>query len=207
MHTLHIEPGILTPSMRLLNEKYRFDTMAARQACLNQANLPMGSRVLDVGTSSGWMAIVLAAASHRVVAIDSDRDTLERARRLANQICADLAEKIDFVPADVGAMPFEDDSFDGVFSFESLHHFPACSTALQEMYRVCRPGGAVTIADLDADGLCVVRECLQDLTGQRHEENPCRLVTLEHLLQKWGTVERHDILCPYPKSLSVKGNK
>jgi hypothetical protein len=36
MHALHIEPGILTPSMRLLNEKHHFDTMAARQTCLDQ---------------------------------------------------------------------------------------------------------------------------------------------------------------------------
>lgn len=30
-----------------------------------------------------------------------------------NQIGADVAEKIEFVPADVSAMPFQDDSFDG----------------------------------------------------------------------------------------------
>jgi ubiquinone/menaquinone biosynthesis C-methylase UbiE len=185
--------GALTPNLRMLKERYGFDTVAARHACVNLARLPSGSRVLDVGTSSGWMAIVLAAAAYRVVAVDIDRDALTRARLLATQFGAEVAERIEFVAADALGLPFEEDTFDGVFSFESLHHFTDCPRVVEEMYRVCRPGGVVTIADLNGDGLRAVRETMQSLTGQPHEENPCRLLALQQLLQRFGQVERQDI--------------
>lgn len=188
-----IPDGLLTPNMRMLNDRFGFDTMLARQTCANLAQVPAGSRVLDVGTSSGWMAFVLSAAANQVVAIDVDLDGLQRARDLATQIGEQVAKKVAIVAANALALPFEENTFDGVFSFESLHHFPNCSLAVNEMYRVCREGGVVAIADLNARGRLAVRETMQLLTGQAHEENPCRLLALQHLCERFGECERYDI--------------
>ena len=68
-----------------------------------------GSDVLDVGTSLGWMAMVLAAAAHQVVAVDIDPDVLTRARLMADQFGGEFAERIRFLLADGMSLPFEDD--------------------------------------------------------------------------------------------------
>jgi SAM-dependent methyltransferase len=45
--------------------------------------------------------------------------------------------------ADVGALPFDDESFDVVFSSCAFEHFPDMDRALAECHRVLRPGGAL----------------------------------------------------------------
>ena len=48
---------------------------------------------------------------------------------------------ITFVQGDVGALPFEDDSFDIVLSLNGFHAFPDKEAACRETYRVLKPGG------------------------------------------------------------------
>jgi ubiquinone/menaquinone biosynthesis C-methylase UbiE len=109
---------------------------------------------------------------------------------------------LKFAVADATALPFEAEAFDGVFSFESLHHFVDCSRAVDEMYRVCRPGGVISVADLNLDGLRAVRETIQMLTGRSHEENPCRIAELERLLSQFNHVARHDL--PFMSVFTVR---
>jgi SAM-dependent methyltransferase len=47
------------------------------------------------------------------------------------------------------ALPFEDNSFDIVFSRFLLEYLPDKLAAVREMARVCRPGGMVMLQDLD----------------------------------------------------------
>ena len=47
---------------------------------------------------------------------------------------------------------FSDKSFDAVFSHNVLEHLPEPNKALQEMYRVLKPGGVIGIRNIDADG-------------------------------------------------------
>ena len=48
---------------------------------------------------------------------------------------------ITFVQGDVGALPFEDESFDIVLSLNGFHAFPDKEAAYRETYRVLKPGG------------------------------------------------------------------
>lgn len=48
---------------------------------------------------------------------------------------------VTFVQGDVGALPFEDESFDIVLSLNGFHAFPDKDAAFRETCRVLKPGG------------------------------------------------------------------
>lgn len=54
--------------------------------------------------------------------------------------------------ADATSLPFDKGVFDAVISFHFLHHMDKPVPAIREMFRVCRPGGMVLIADLNETG-------------------------------------------------------
>ena len=67
----------------------------------------------------------------------------------ADITCLDYSEKakalsltnITFLQGDVGALPFEDESFDIVLSLNGFHAFPDKEAAYRETCRVLKPGG------------------------------------------------------------------
>jgi ubiquinone/menaquinone biosynthesis C-methylase UbiE len=107
-----------------------------------------GHRVLDIGSSSGYLARMLAAAagpSGSVTGIDPSEAANRYARRHAPANAAFVAG----VAQDLSAFP--DGSFDVVVSTLAVHHVPARrrQDAFAEMYRVTRPGGRLLVADFD----------------------------------------------------------
>lgn len=108
-------------------------------ACLQPTD-----RVLDVGTGSG--VIALRAAKHlgpqgRMVGVDLSQGMLESARASTKL----LATPIEFLQMDAERLDFGPASFDIVLSLFAVLHFPNPERAIQEMFRVVRPGGRVVI--------------------------------------------------------------
>lgn len=77
--TFLVGPGVLVP---------RPETQQLVQLVLQY--LPLGSRVLDVGTGSGCIAITLALAGYKVTALDVSNEALDYARRNAERLDADI---------------------------------------------------------------------------------------------------------------------
>ncbi|HEX8008872.1 MAG TPA: methyltransferase domain-containing protein [Trebonia sp.] len=107
-----------------------------------------GDRVLDIGSSSGYLARILAATagpSGSVTGIDPSEAAIAYARRRAPANASFLTG----VAQDLSAFP--DASFDVVTSTLAIHHVPARKRqdAFREMYRVTRPGGRLLVADFD----------------------------------------------------------
>jgi ubiquinone/menaquinone biosynthesis C-methylase UbiE len=98
-----------------------------------------GSQILDIPCGGG-LALRGLAPDRPVhyVAADVSPFMLDRARAEAAR--RGLAG-IDFVPADVDKLPFDDASFDLCLSYNGLHCFPDPGHAVAEMTRVLRPGG------------------------------------------------------------------
>ena len=59
---------------------------------------------------------------------------LEKAERLH-------LKNVTFRQGDVGALPYEDDTFDIVLSLNGFHAFPDKEAAYREVFRLLRPGG------------------------------------------------------------------
>lgn len=105
--------------------------------------LPDGARVLDVPVCGGVALRGLRSGGRlHYVATDISPRMLERARAAAR--ARGVADQVTTSLADVGRLPFTDDSFDLVVSFTGLHVFPDPHRAITEMVRVLRPGAAIT---------------------------------------------------------------
>ncbi len=167
--------------MQALKERYGFDTVRARSDLVRLVGDIPGSHVLDVGTGSGWMAMILAERGFNVVTVDIDRGVLDRARQRLKAVGSDVAARVDFIHADALRLPLAAATFDAVFSFDSIHHMPDCRAALEEMVRVCRPSGVLAIADLNSRGLLAVRAENAE-RGESHYENPCRVDAIAAIL-------------------------
>ena len=107
---------------------------------IDRAGVADGMDVLDVGTGTGGsVAIPAALRGARVVGSDLTPEHFEHARRRADE--ADV--EVEWVEADAESLPFEDESFDRVFSTFGHMFAPRHDFAGAELARVCRPGGAV----------------------------------------------------------------
>jgi SAM-dependent methyltransferase len=101
--------------------------------------MPPGSAILDIPCGGGVAFRGLRPGQDvRYVAADVSPAMLERARREADR--RGLA-RIEYLEADVAALPFDDGEFDLCVTFTGLHCFPDPETAVAELARCLRPGG------------------------------------------------------------------
>ena len=103
---------------------------------------------LDVGTGPAQIPILLAqrCPDIRITAIDLSEEMLNIAKR--HVAAAELAARITLEHVDAKALPYPDNTFDGLISNSIVHHIHDSLRALQEMSRVVKPGGLVLIRDL-----------------------------------------------------------
>jgi ubiquinone/menaquinone biosynthesis C-methylase UbiE len=122
----------------------RFRALAKRL----RAVLPQGGDVLEVAPGPGFVAIEMAkGGSYRVTGLDVSRTMVELARANA----AEAGVDVDFRQGNASAMPFADDSFDLLTCSAAFKNFSEPHKALEEMYRVLRPGGTALVVDLRRD--------------------------------------------------------
>ena len=104
-------------------------------------------KVLDVGTGTGFFAVLLAQAGHRVEGVDLTPAMLEEARALAAQRGLDIT----FREMDAQALDYEDGCFDAVISRNLTWTLPDPERAYGQWSRVLKPGGTFFICN-EANG-------------------------------------------------------
>jgi ubiquinone/menaquinone biosynthesis C-methylase UbiE len=120
----------------------------SRDAAAIAAQLAPSSAVLEVAPGPGYTAIALARlGDYSITGLDISRSFVRIATENANR----SGVQIDFRHGDVAQMPFAADSFDFVFCKAAFKNFPAPVAALDEIHRVLRSGGRVSIFDLRKD--------------------------------------------------------
>ena len=118
-------------------------TVPLADALIEAVELRAGSRVLDVATGTGHVAIAAARRFTDVVAVDYVPALLETARRRA----AAEGLAVDFREADAEALPFPDASVDHVLSAIGVMFTSDHARAAAELVRVCRPGEHIAVAN------------------------------------------------------------
>lgn len=110
------------------------------------ARLRQGQRVLDLGSGTGYPALLAAqivGSTGSVIGIDLAEQMLAAAERKATRLGL---TNISFRAGDVGLLPFEDRSFDAVTSRFCLMFLPEIPKAVAEIARVLKPGGYLAAA-------------------------------------------------------------
>lgn len=122
-------------------------------------NVGSASQVLEIGCGSGRYALRVAEQTGcHLVGVDINPHGIVNANQLAQS--GNLASLVRFEQHDVSrALPFEDSTFDAVFSNDSLCHMPARRSVLVELARVLKPGGRLLFSDaLEVCGLLTNEE-------------------------------------------------
>jgi ubiquinone/menaquinone biosynthesis C-methylase UbiE len=106
-----------------------------------------GCQVLDIGCGIGGVELLLADqfnAKH-VVGIDIELPLIERAQQRITD--AGLQDRVSFRHVSPGPLPFDDQSYDVVFSKDAMIHIPDKQSLFGEVRRVLCSGGMLTASD------------------------------------------------------------
>jgi SAM-dependent methyltransferase len=96
-----------------------------------------GAAVLDVGCNTGYGTLGFLGTARRIVGVDVSERAIEVARAAAPD------GRPEFLVIDGITLPFDDDTFDLVVSFQVIEHIEDPVPYLREIRRVARPAATV----------------------------------------------------------------
>lgn len=104
------------------------------------------SKILDVATGTGDLAIMLANSSaSEIIGVDISEGMLTVGRKKVSE--RNLSGKITLVQADSENLPFEDNYFDVITVAYGIRNFENLEKGLSEMLRVLKPSGTFVILE------------------------------------------------------------
>jgi sarcosine/dimethylglycine N-methyltransferase len=124
------------------------DAMARSNERMAQSGrIAPGTKVLDVGSGYGAAAIYLARTHDcHVVGLNlSERENDFARLRVSEE---ELEDRVEIRQGDFHDLPFEDESFDVLWSQEALLHAVDKRKVLHECFRVVKPQGRFVLSDL-----------------------------------------------------------
>ena len=190
MNTIPLETTIeMTPEMAALKTKLKatweagdfghFATymLDGEMEFLSRFKIKPGMHVLDVACGAGQTAIPMAHAGANVTGIDIASNLIEQARARAK------AENVSvrFDEGDAENLPYEDNSFDVVFSSFGAMFAPRPDLVAAELKRVCKPGGSIIMINWTPAGFIGK---MFKLSGQHVPPSPLMVPPV-----KWGDEE------------------
>lgn len=132
-----------------------------RKMALKLCEQEAGTRILEVGVGTG-LSLPDYSPDCRVVGIDISPEMLRRAER---RVSRKGLENVDgLYEMDAEFLDFPDDSFDVVMAMYVVSVVPHPERCINEMRRVCRPGGDIFILNHFASRHPVVRRLERGLT-------------------------------------------
>jgi ubiquinone/menaquinone biosynthesis C-methylase UbiE len=111
-----------------------------------------GEKVLDAGCGPGTTALFLAGTfGVEVTGITVSGYEVDRANQRAE--ASGVSDRVRFEYGDFMELGYPDGSFDAVLALESLQNAPDLPTVLNELFRVLRPGGRISLSDFSLESM------------------------------------------------------
>jgi SAM-dependent methyltransferase len=144
----------------------------------------VGDVIIDCSCGSGLFTREFARSGKYdgIVALDFSESMIKEAMERAQKDTSVPADKIAFVRADVGRLPFANDSIGGVSASAAIHCWPDVQSACAEIFRVLKPGRIFTgttfatpnVPFLDDDQNRLLSTLSRDLSASRPGTNGLR---------------------------------
>jgi ubiquinone/menaquinone biosynthesis C-methylase UbiE len=97
--------------------------------------------MLEVGCGIGVDSIQFARAGNEMTLLDLTFESLKITKNRFER----EGLKANYVEGDAENLPFQDSTFDMVYSYGVIHHSPNTEKSVSEIYRVLKPGGKAVI--------------------------------------------------------------
>jgi len=119
--------------------------LGAMELLVEMSEVNNKDEVLDVACGPGLVACEFARHASHVTGIDITEAMIDQAREKGR---GNNLSNVSWKITNAVPLPFDNDSFSLVITRYSFHHFLEPEKALEEMIRVCKPGGRVLVADV-----------------------------------------------------------
>lgn len=142
-----------------------------------------GGNLLDVGCGSGQMTLAVADRFDHTVGFDITAWRIEQARKALQKHYAHLASKVEFhIGSADPPLPYKDASFDVVLGMSILQFVVDIFGLMEELARICKPGGIVILTMRNA---CYVQDVKDLLLGRLPNVWRC---SAYHNVAAWRTL-------------------
>jgi phosphatidylethanolamine/phosphatidyl-N-methylethanolamine N-methyltransferase len=134
-----------------------------RESAIRNLNVQPDEKILEVGIGTG-LALPMYPRHCQIVGIDFSEGMLDKARQ---RTAEHQMSHVQLHRMDAGAMEFEDDSFDTVVAAYVVTAVPDYRKVVNEMIRVCRPGGRIIMLNHFSNGnkiIAAVEKVLSPIT-------------------------------------------
>jgi len=147
-----------------LYKEYGYDIEKERDFIIEKS-LPVFGEILEVGTGKGYFTLALAREGFNFVSVDVSAQEQEYAR--LNLAYHGLEQQVCFDMADAECLPYEDASFDVIFSVNMIHHLSSVEKVCNELIRVLTAKGKMIVSDLNEKGFALL-DAIHALEGRKH---------------------------------------
>lgn len=128
---------------------------AGRRAVVANMNCQLGEAVLEVGAGTG-LSLPLYPRGTTVVAIDISPDMLAKAKK---RVEVNKLRNVHLEVMDAQDLQFDDNTFDKVVAMYVVPVVPDPKLLIDEMKRVCKPGGDIFIVNHFSHSHPFIRRC------------------------------------------------
>lgn len=117
-------------------------------------------KIVDLGAGEGLISQLLARRAEEVVCIDNSSKMVEFGSELAKE---NGFANLSYQLGDIEAVPLSDNTFDCALLSQALHHAQHPQQAVNEAFRILKPGGQLIVIELLEHTFEKARELYADI--------------------------------------------